>query len=111
MFRMKVATPILFCLLLCACLALSAPTLQAQTAGTGALTGVITDSSGGVVAGATVTVTSIARGDSRTATTAADGSYDIGILQPGDYKVHISATGFEALDVPSVTITVTQTAR
>ena len=92
-----------------ALLALPAPTLLAQSAGTGALTGVVTDPSGGLIAGATVTLTSIDTNQSRNATTGQDGSYKFTLLPPGNYKVRFAANGFKTTDVPAIVINVTET--
>ncbi len=81
-----------------------------QTSGTGALTGTVTDPSGASVANATVTVTSLATGQARTATTGADGSYKFGLLPPGNYRLRYEASGFKTVEVPSATVTVTETA-
>src|SRR5690242_16325146 len=86
------------------------PFLLAQTAGTGALTGTVTDSSGAVVPNATVTATSVDTGQARMATTGPDGTYSIGLLQPGNYRVKFEAAGFKAVEIPSATVTVTETA-
>ena len=86
------------------------PSLLAQTAGTGALTGTVTDTSGAVVPGATVTATSVDTGQARTTTTGADGAYTIGLLSPGNYRVKFEAAGFRAVEIPSATVTVTETA-
>ena len=86
------------------------PALMAQTAGTGALTGTVTDSSGAVVPNATVTATSTETGQARTATTGTDGTYRIGLLPPGNYRVTFEAAGFKGVEVPSATVTVTETA-
>jgi Carboxypeptidase regulatory-like domain len=83
--------------------------LQAQTASTSAITGTITDASGGVVAGATITATNTDNGQSRTVSTGADGTYNFGLLPPGTYKVIISATGFRQEEV-TVTVAVTEAA-
>ncbi len=90
-------------------LLLLAPLAFSQTSSTGALTGTLKDSSGAVVPNATVTATSIGTGQQRTATTDTDGSYKFGLLPPGDYKLKFEATGFSVLEVPSVTIVVTET--
>lgn len=81
----------------------------AQTPNTGALTGTVTDPSGAVVANATVVVTNVGTGQTRTATTDASGSYKFGLLTPGNYSVKFSATGFKAVEVPSVAVNVTET--
>lgn len=83
---------------------------MAQTPSTGALTGTVTDPSGGVISGATVTVTDNATGQVRTATTDVNGSYRFGLLEPGTFSVAFSQTGFKSLTVPSVTVNVTETA-
>jgi len=82
----------------------------AQSATTGALTGTVTDPTGGVVVGASVAVTSKATGQERTATTDAAGVYNLSLLSPGDYSVKISASGFKTEEVASVTVNVTETA-
>jgi Carboxypeptidase regulatory-like domain len=81
-----------------------------QTAGTGALTGTIKDPSGAVVPNAAVTLTSADTGQARTAMTGADGTYKFGLLPPGNYRVKIEAGGFKPQEIPSITVTVTETA-
>src|SRR6266566_1027609 len=83
--------------------------LLAQSAGTGALTGTVSDPTGGVVPGATVTITSTDTNQARTATTGAAGSYKFALLPPGAYRVRFSATGFKTSEVSSVTVSVTET--
>jgi hypothetical protein len=90
-------------------LVLLAPWLQAQSAGTGALTGTVKDPSGSVVPNATVTITNTETNQSRTTATGADGSYRFTLLPPGTYRVRFSAMGFKTAEVPSVTINVTET--
>src|SRR6202050_4066137 len=82
---------------------------SAQTNSTGALTGTVTDQSGGVVVGATVTATNTATGQPRTVTSDSSGAYTIGLLPPGNYKVTFSAAGFKSVEVPSVTVNITET--
>jgi hypothetical protein len=98
-----------FLAVVCLFLALSA-SLAAQTAATGALTGTVTDPTGAVVPNATVTATSVDAGLARTATTGADGVYKFNLLPPGNYSVKFEATGFGAVEVPSATVNVTETA-
>jgi hypothetical protein len=81
---------------------LSLATGFAQTA-TGSLRGKVSDPSGAVVQGATVTATS-ADGKKITATTTAQGNYELKNLPPGSYTVTVSAKGFALDTEPSVTV-------
>src|SRR5262249_58217813 len=82
----------------------------AQTAGTGGITGTVTDSSGGAVANATVTCTNKGTNQARDAKTGADGVYKFSLLPPGNYLLKFTATGFKTSEVQSVTVNVTETA-
>jgi carboxypeptidase family protein len=86
------------------------PAAFAQTSGTGALAGTVRDSSGGVVPNATVTATDLDTNQSRTSTTGADGTYRFGFLIPGHYSLQIEASGFRVSMIPTVEVTVTETA-
>ncbi len=88
---------------------LMASGLSAQSASTGALAGTVKDSSGAVVPNATVTVTSVATGQARVVTTSVNGTYTVGFLPPGDYRVKFEASGFSTETVPTVTVNVTET--
>jgi hypothetical protein len=83
--------------------------LTAQTASTGALTGTVMDPTGAIVPRATITITNTATNQTRTATTGNDGGYRFGLLEPGSYRVRISATGFKTADLSNITINVTET--
>src|SRR5256712_5676477 len=87
----------------------SLQSLMAQTPGTGALTGTVKDPSGAVIPNATVTVTNVDKGQARTGTTGGDGVYHFSLLPPGNYRVRIESSGFKPVEVPSVTIAVTET--
>ncbi|MGH9686052.1 MAG: carboxypeptidase regulatory-like domain-containing protein [Candidatus Acidiferrales bacterium] len=106
---MRLIRLLLIALLASTVFAIGAQNLLAQTANTGALTGTVTDPSGGVIAGATVKVTNLATGQTRTTTTDSKGSYQISLLPPGNYSVHFEATGFRSTDVPSIAVNVTET--
>jgi hypothetical protein len=69
--------------------------LPAQTVSTEIL-GLVADSSGAVIAGATVTVRRSATGDVRSATTNDTGNYIFPLLDIGEYEVTCKATGFKA---------------
>ena len=63
-------------------------------AGMGSIAGVTTDSTGAVVEGATVRVTSDATGAVRVVETSAAGTYSVTSLSPGSYKVEVEKSGF-----------------
>ena len=66
---------------------------QAQ-ADLGTITGTITDASGAVIANASVTATNKATGAQRVTTTNGKGEYAISQLNPSDYTISVTATGF-----------------
>ncbi|HEV2232120.1 MAG TPA: carboxypeptidase regulatory-like domain-containing protein, partial [Terriglobia bacterium] len=81
----------------------------AQTAATGALTGTVTDPSGGVVPGATVHVVNVATSDSHTFVSQSNGSYLAPFLAPGAYRVEVSKNGFKTVSLTGVSIAVAET--
>src|ERR1700722_13744402 len=109
MIQNLVRSKIVFSLFLCLALLVACTSPVWAQSSTGALTGTVTDPSGGVVTGATVTATNIGTGQARTTTTDSSGNYKFSLLNPGSYKVTFSASGFKTADVPSVTVNVTET--
>jgi hypothetical protein len=76
----------------------------------GSISGTVTDPSGAVVSGATVTITSVERKTSDTVTTNESGLYVKERLLPGIYQVKIEATGFKQSLIPNVNVNIdTQT--
>ena len=71
----------------------------------GSISGVVTDASGAVIANATITVTNTATGASRVSTTNSKGEYTITQLNPGDYSISTTASGF-GQTTESLTLTV-----
>jgi hypothetical protein len=101
---------LLLALLVCAsALLLCVPLSHAQTAATGAITGTVTDPSGGAVANTTVTATNKGTNQQREAKTASDGVYKFSFLNPGDYRLKFTAAGFKSSEVESVAVNVTET--
>jgi hypothetical protein len=84
------------------------PFLSAQSLTTGNITGTVTDPSGAVTPNVTVTLKSSDTGETRTATTNSEGSYQFSLLRPGRYALSAEASGF-AKAQQSVTVTVGQT--
>jgi Carboxypeptidase regulatory-like domain len=83
-------------------LMVSAHAVFAQQA-TGTLRGVVTDEFGGVIIGATVTVTDQS-GTQKTATTNDDGVYTVSGLAPGRYNVSVQAAGFAVYENTEVDV-------
>ena len=77
----------------------------------GRIGGTITDQTGGAIVGATVTVTDVARGVSRTLTTDSTGTYAAPNLTPGIYTVHAEFKGFKSVDRQDVAVGVGQDVR
>lgn len=89
------------------CLALLlAGGIWAQSTTDGAIGGTVTDPSGALVAGASVTVTSISTGSEQTTTTDETGYFRVAKLQPASYRVKIEAKGFAAFTVETVIVEV-----
>jgi Carboxypeptidase regulatory-like domain/TonB dependent receptor-like, beta-barrel len=85
------------------------PVLAQQDAAT--VLGEVTDASGGLVPGATVTVTNVATGISLTTTTNERGLYSLPGLRPGDYTVTIELQGFTKFIRAGITLQVAQVLR
>jgi hypothetical protein len=86
-----------------------APFLMAQSAGTSALAGTVTDPSGAAIPNVSVTITSNETGQSRTTATGSDGNYKFSLLPPGNYKISFAVAGFKTSEVASVQLNVTET--
>ena len=84
--------------------------LGAQTV-SGSILGVVTDPTGATVSEATVTVTDVERGISRTFTTDSSGAYAAPNLQPGAYKVRVQAKGFKSVERTGIQIEVASDAQ
>jgi hypothetical protein len=87
------------CFLLCGGVVASA-----QSTATGDIRGTVTDSTGAVVPGATVSVVNVNNGEKKLFKTNRDGLYDTISTQNGQYMVTISAPGFEQLVLGPITL-------
>ena len=81
----------------------------AQSAALGGIAGIVRDSSGAVVPGASVQVKNVQTGASRTLTTDSEGHYEASFLQPGMYEVILGGGTFAKVDQKNVSVTVGDT--
>lgn len=82
-------------------LSLAMPTQTAAQAASG-ITGVVTDESGAVIGGVTVTLTNPATGTSVTATTNNDGVYEFLHMMPATYAIKVTKGSFRSVTVFNV---------
>lgn len=84
--------------------------VHAQGVGaSGDIRGTVTDPSGAIVAGATVTATDVAKGIKRTVTSDASGEYRFPGLAPATYSVSVTKSGFQSEIAKAVVVNVGQT--
>jgi hypothetical protein len=95
--------------IVCLVLALAVPLISQTTSGR--ILGSVSDPSHAAVAGATVVITDVQRGITRTVTTDASGDYAAPDLQPGVYKVRAEAKGFKSVERPNIVLEVAQDLR
>ena len=74
----------------------------AQGETTSAIEGQVTDASGGVIPGATVTITNRDTGSQRSLKTDDEGRFNFPQLRPGTYSVKVEAAGFDSLQTDNV---------
>jgi hypothetical protein len=76
---------------------------------TGTIVGVVSDSSGGVLPGAAITVTGAAIQAPRSVVTESNGTYRVTLLPPGTYSISYGLDGFAQLTRENVTVSVGRT--
>src|SRR3569833_609491 len=75
------------------------------------LTGIVTDQTGAVVAGAQITLTDPATGTTKSTESGATGLYSVGGLNPATYNIKVTAKGFQAFAQNGVVVSVSSTVR
>jgi hypothetical protein len=107
---MRISRLVAYCLVF-----ISSSVLFAQS-NTTALSGVVMDPSGAVIAGATVTIVDAAMGTTKTGLTKSKGEFEFPQISPGHYTMTVSSTGFsnqqqdlELLVASPLTVTVKMT--
>jgi Carboxypeptidase regulatory-like domain len=91
-------------------LLLVSPPLAAQST-YGSIAGTITDTAGGAIADAQVTLTNLGTAEKRMQPTGSDGLYSFVNLFPGRYKIEVEKTGFKRFTRPEVVVEVNQSVR
>jgi hypothetical protein len=86
-------------------MALSGVSVRSQTI-YGSMAGTITDPSGGVIQGASITITNLGTMEKRGITSDAAGGYRLVNLAPGRYRVDVEVTGFKHFTRDSVLVEV-----
>jgi hypothetical protein len=76
--------------------------MPAQIGGSATITGVITDPSGAVIAGAKVKATSLKTGVALERISDKDGLYSLSPLDPGDYAIAVTVPGFDTIKRPHI---------
>jgi len=105
----RLATAAFLLLFAALILGVATPQASAQTPGTGAIVGTVSDPSGARVAGAKVTVVSKDTGFSRDVSGSADGVFRCALLPPGDYSLTVEAAGFGTQSAPNVHVLASNT--
>jgi Carboxypeptidase regulatory-like domain len=96
-----------FCLTAAAGLvAMTAVPAWGQAVSTGTIVGTVTDNSGAVVAGATVTLTDKSTGDTRTTSTNDVGHYIFQNVNSSTYTLKFKKAGFAELDIANATVSI-----
>jgi Carboxypeptidase regulatory-like domain len=83
---------------------LAAPAIFAQGGATSSLSGTVTDTSGGIVPGANVTVKNMATNAASEAVTNAEGQFTVPALNAGQYSVIVTLSGFKTVTVNDVVL-------
>ena len=81
------------------------------TRGKGVILGVVQDQTGGFMPGVEVTITDLGQGLARTVVSGDTGNYRLGNLNPGEYEIRASLSGFETAVLSGIVLQAAQVAR
>jgi len=79
-------------------------TALAQGGSLGSVAGVVKDPSGAAIVGATVTLKNNGTGDTKTATTSNEGSFNFALINNGSYTVSVDKEGFKTANYTDVSV-------
>jgi hypothetical protein len=85
--------------------------LAASAQANSELSGIVTDQTGAVVAGARIVLTDPATGISKTTQSGSTGLYDISGLNPANYNLKVTGNGFQSFIQNSIAVNVSSTVR
>ena len=77
----------------------------------GTILGIVTDTSGGVIAYADITITNVETGVAQLTKTTSEGTYTVPFLKPGLYRVTAESDGFASQTIDNVRLAVDQRVR
>src|SRR4051794_30338001 len=110
LFPIAITRPFTVCGIAALILLAGSASLAAQVL-YGSMVGNVTDSSGGAVPGATITITHTETGASHEAVTDANGTYRFSTVQPGTYTMTVKLTGFRTFTRENVPVTLNSITR
>jgi len=84
---------------------------MAQTGIDGTILGVVADANGGLISGATVTVTNLDTGIKKSEISRSDGNFEITALPAGRYSISVTFTGFKTWIVERTDLTIAERKR
>lgn len=90
------------------CLFALSSAASAQTV-TGSVSGIVSDLTGGVIPGASVTLTMENTGETRTVNTNGEGRFNFAALQPGNYTLRVERQGFQTLEQKGIVLSANET--
>ena len=77
--------------------------VHAQTS-KGILAGIVRDTTGAVLANATIVITNEDTGETRTVTSSSAGAYRAEAINPGSYRIHVTDQGFAPFDLQHINV-------
>ena len=83
---------------------------SAQVGTTASITGVVSDQTGAVIAGATITVTNAENGAVRAAKSTESGNYTVTPLMPGRYVLKVEKALFQTYEQQNIVLSIGQVA-
>lgn len=104
--RRRIAIALSFLASLAVFASLSTTLLWSQATSTGTVQGQVVDQQGASIPGANVTLRDVATNIARTTTSNQDGRYTFVNVNPGDYNIEVTRTGFSESKVPRATVSV-----